>query len=268
VAGSKVRFVMASARQRPSSESLLADIYTALIGCVIKISSERVLHRDITPDNILISATADRIWLTLIDVSFARFATRPAKRIVYNRDYSAPEQRQGNETFASEVYAVGGVCYFLANGGPPDPLDAEAFESGLSRIDLGLNDWRGESVDWREHNEDPCSGAAMVRALLKGAPHERPTMTRDLELTASSRAASCFEPIHGIIDLSDHLILVQSGEYRIVAKTDADGLQRIVDTDGIANESLSEYLRTCGVRIEARHYEPKYPDLDLSFLDE
>ena len=130
-------------RKSPScfSHDVLADLYEALVGCVLQLDRTGILHRDLSPDNILVSSSGGRLHLAIIDCSFCVLSDEPTRTRVSNANFTAPEQLKGQETLASELYSIGAILYYISTGMYPDPSNREAFCKGLSVVNLGLYSW-------------------------------------------------------------------------------------------------------------------------------
>lgn len=78
-----------------------------------------VVHRDLTPDNLVFSA--ERI--VLIDFGAAnQLLTMATGTLIGKQSYIAPEQFRGNAVPASDIYALGCTLHFLLTGYDPEPL--------------------------------------------------------------------------------------------------------------------------------------------------
>lgn len=106
----------------PRSEALvidwalqLAKIMLYLHGC-----ESAIIHRDLTPDNIVIG---DDGLLRLIDFGAAReFLDGITGTIIGKHCYIAPEQLRGMANQRSDVYSFGATVYFLLTGRDPVSL--------------------------------------------------------------------------------------------------------------------------------------------------
>ena len=101
---------------------LIAQIGEGLIAA----HDKGVVHRDIKPDNILISQRNGKDWVELVDFGLAASASK-AKRenerltspgyVVGTQRYMAPEQMEGEDvTAAADIYSFGLVCAELLGG--------------------------------------------------------------------------------------------------------------------------------------------------------
>ena len=84
-----------------------------------------IIHRDLTPDNLVLdlveSGQGDR--LVLIDFGAANeFIGNATGTLVGKQCFIAPEQFRGKAVPASDIYALGCTIYFLLTGQEPDAL--------------------------------------------------------------------------------------------------------------------------------------------------
>jgi hypothetical protein len=175
------------AMARPPSEAWLLRVMLPLLDALERLHAESVLHRDISPDNILLPDDgADPI---LLDFGAARRAigdqTQTITAILKPR-FAPIEQygesnglRQGPWT---DLYALGAVMHFLILGRTPpqattravadeyEPLEALG-PAGLSRSLLAAIDWA-----LRVHPQDRPQTATEMRAVVQGARGVPPPM--------------------------------------------------------------------------------------------
>lgn len=79
-----------------------------------------IVHRDITPDNLIVSATGK---VFLIDFGSANeFVGNATGTLVGKHSYMAPEQIRGKATPQSDLYSLGQTIYYCLEGGNPQPL--------------------------------------------------------------------------------------------------------------------------------------------------
>src|SRR3954470_15658579 len=129
-------------RPTPLAVDELLGLAVALAGAVAGVHARGVLHRDVAPANIVLSADGGP---TLVDFALAELVaelrpqfSRPAE-IVGTLAYLAPEAtgRTGRPVDRrADLYALGAVLYELATGAPPfgagDPL--EVSHDHLTRV--------------------------------------------------------------------------------------------------------------------------------------
>lgn len=84
--------------------------------------SPPVVHRDISPDNVVINQSGDAV---LIDFGAANeFVGEATGTLVGKQAYMAPEQIRGKVTPQSDIYSLGACMHFLLTGKDPEPLSS------------------------------------------------------------------------------------------------------------------------------------------------
>lgn len=119
-------------RRGAFSEAQIREILLALLPVLQFIHEHQVIHRDITPMNILRRKTDQR--LMLIDFGVAKqlsenLPSQPGTRIG-TEGYSPMEQFRGGRAYpASDLYSLGATCIHLLTNSKPDnlysPLDGQ-----------------------------------------------------------------------------------------------------------------------------------------------
>jgi serine/threonine protein kinase len=88
--------------------------------------SPPILHRDFTPDNLMIS---DGV-LKLIDFNISQtVVTNSARTVMGKHCFMAPEQFCGESSVASDLYQLGTTLFFIATGTDPEPLTSCELQS-------------------------------------------------------------------------------------------------------------------------------------------
>lgn len=81
-----------------------------------------IIHRDITPDNILRELSGE---IKLVDFNVAHQLEGNATATVVGKHcYLPPEQFRGKPVPASDLYALGGTMHYLLTGCDPEPITA------------------------------------------------------------------------------------------------------------------------------------------------
>ncbi|MBR5888341.1 MAG: ankyrin repeat domain-containing protein, partial [Akkermansia sp.] len=107
------------------TEQWLLGILRPMLSALHYIHSVSLLHRDIKPDNILITPEGTPI---LIDFGVARSSLATDGEYLVTKGYESPEQVFISNTEApgpwTDIYALGATCYYLLTGqNPPNCFD-------------------------------------------------------------------------------------------------------------------------------------------------
>lgn len=101
---------------------LLAEVLKILV--YLQGFSPPIIHRDIKPSNLMLSADAGRVY-SLIDFGAVQRIAQDSvggSTVVGTSGYMPPEQLMGRAQPASDIYALGATCVFLASGINPSEL--------------------------------------------------------------------------------------------------------------------------------------------------
>lgn len=190
----------------PPTEAWLRSVLEPLLDALQLLHAQRIYHRDIAPDNVILSEPGGPV---LLDFGAARHLIGDRTQLVtavVKPHYTPVEQyaearrlRQGPWT---DVYALSALLAYLLDGRPPPPATARAIHDemealaerrirGVSRGFLSAIDW-GLAV---RPEDRPQSVAAFRAALEGGALAARPTRRRtpasaDWALPPSGRSQS------------------------------------------------------------------------------
>lgn len=94
-----------------------------------------VVHRDLTPDNILLTAEEQ---IMLIDFGAANeFVGTATGTLVGKESFISPEQFRGDTVPQSDIYSLGATMFYLLTGEEPDPLSQSFPKNKNSQ----LSDW-------------------------------------------------------------------------------------------------------------------------------
>jgi serine/threonine protein kinase len=154
----------------------VADIGRQLASALAAAHAEGIVHRDVTPGNVLITPTGT---VKIADFGISRSAGDPSVTgggfIAGTPAYLAPEVAGGAEAgFASDVFSLGATLYRALEGKPPFGLDDNPITL-LLRVA-------------REEVEPPAHDGPLADVLtrvLQRDPEERPTMAEVCELLAA-----------------------------------------------------------------------------------
>lgn len=158
----------------------IADILEYLHG-----NDPPVIHRDLTPDNLVLNHKND---VVLIDFGAANeFVGTATGTFVGKQAYIAPEQLRGKATPSSDLYALGGTMYFLLTGSDPEALMA--------------SDPR--SAEPKEGAENPSVSdeiAELVLACTQMEETDRPGSIKRVKETLAALKANCPDPPQEVVE--------------------------------------------------------------------
>ncbi|MFE2296859.1 ABC transporter substrate-binding protein [Streptomyces sp. NPDC059445] len=141
----------------------VAEIGAAMLDALAEAHEARIVHRDIKPDNVLL--TKDRVVLTDFGIAHLADATTKLSHsgiVIGTPQYMAPEQLEGKRpTPANDLWALGATLYHAVEGQPP--FEAE----GLHALAV--------AVFTRPHRPPVHAGplAPVLEALLTKDPEQR-----------------------------------------------------------------------------------------------
>ena len=99
--------------------------------------SPPIIHRDVTPDNLVIDRTGA---LKLIDFGAANeFVGAATGTLIGKQAYIAPEQFRGKALPQSDIYSLGCTLYYLATGEDPEPLSESSLPPAYASSMPALN---------------------------------------------------------------------------------------------------------------------------------
>ncbi len=168
------------ARDGPLPAADLRRLLDQLGGALLAAHRAGILHRDVTPGNVLIDG--DRFLLA--DFGLARMADghTATTTAMGTPGYAAPETWAGQwRDPRSDAFSLGAVLYFAATGTPPYGED-----SALSALQRQL-DGDHAPID---RDDLPAELTATISALLSPAVESRPGIEEALHLQPPAVAAS------------------------------------------------------------------------------
>lgn len=109
----------------PLPAAFVAEILRQLLDALSAVHDSRIVHRDVKPANVLLAATGpDRPHAYLTDFGIAVELDGPrlteTHAAIGTPGYMAPEQRRGELTRASDLYAVGALARYMLTAVPID----------------------------------------------------------------------------------------------------------------------------------------------------
>ncbi len=150
-----------------------------------------IVHRDVKPANILVSATGGRVWIT--DFGLARAVDDASLTrtgfIAGTPHYMSPEQARGAAVGpASDLFSLGGVMYFMLAARPP--WRAERSLAVLHRIVQEKH-----RPLWQLNPDVPREVSDLVDALLNKLPEDRPSSASEIQQKLESILSDLQNPI-------------------------------------------------------------------------
>lgn len=99
-----------------------------------------VVHRDLTPDNIMLTGDGDDS-IKLIDFGAARESfSNTTGTLIGKQSYIAPEQFRGKTSVQSDLYALGCTMHFLLTGSDPEALTVSRPKQCEASISVAVDD--------------------------------------------------------------------------------------------------------------------------------
>ncbi len=162
-----------------------------ICGALQAAHAEGIIHRDIKPDNLLISEADGEDWVTVVDFGVAKIqedinqkaALTGAGIIIGTPRYMSPEQSEGKAIdLRSDIYSLGVVLYEMLAGEAPfnDDSSTRLLIKHLTELPPPLREKRPEISAQIE---------AIVMSALAKDPNERPASALELS-EAFERATS------------------------------------------------------------------------------
>jgi predicted Ser/Thr protein kinase len=123
----------------PSNEKDVVDIAMQVCNILQYLHSRdpQVLHRDLTPDNLILRADGQ---IVLIDFGAANeFIGTATGTVVGKQCYIAPEQFKGKAVPQSDLYSLGCTMHYLLTGEDPEPLSQSRPAALNALVSRGLD---------------------------------------------------------------------------------------------------------------------------------
>jgi serine/threonine protein kinase len=109
----------------PVSQKRAAELAVQICKALEHLHSQSppVVHRDVTPENLILSSSTG--MLKLVDFNVAHQSSDPTcTSVVGKQAYLPPEQFRGEPCPQSDIYAAGGTMFYLLTGEEPEAITA------------------------------------------------------------------------------------------------------------------------------------------------
>lgn len=178
------------ARKGPAELSVAINVMRKIAAALDRASQEGIVHRDIKPDNVLLTKQGD---VKVADFGLARQVTRDAVELTQSGMtmgtplYMSPEQIEGKGVdIRGDIYSLGVTCYHMLSGKPPF--------RGETAMSVAIQHLKSEPESLREKRPDlPVGLIAIVEKMLAKEPADRyqtpKEILRDLARFRSQRTA-------------------------------------------------------------------------------
>jgi tRNA A-37 threonylcarbamoyl transferase component Bud32 len=147
--------------------------FAQLASALTLVHANRIIHRDISPDNVFLAETHDGLTIKLLDFGIARLQDLASgtSAMIGTPFYVAREQLRGMAETASDVYSVGSLLWWCLTG-----QEIYGHVTELNQL-VYLLETQTEPPDPTSVCPTlPAAIAALVRSMLHPEPPERPTM--------------------------------------------------------------------------------------------
>lgn len=156
----------------PTAQVLSWAIEMAEILSYLHGQNPPIIHRDLTPDNIVLQNDGR---IKLIDFGAANeFLGTATGTLIGKQAYIAPEQLRGKATLASDLYSLGGTMHYLLTASEPVPLSPSRPIDHNPQIDKTLSQLVEKLTAYEEGDRFADANVLkeeLVAIKLQGASH-------------------------------------------------------------------------------------------------
>lgn len=157
--------------------SALDALLRALLEAVAHVHDRGYLHGDLTPGNVMFRAASDARPVLVDFDGVCEEGEGALESLVMTPGYSAPEQRAGEVSLATDLYGVGATVVFAATGKAPDRLGRVGRAMELDLGDARVSS-RTRAVLQRLVALDPRARPRRARAAIEALEEPAVRSTR------------------------------------------------------------------------------------------
>jgi tRNA A-37 threonylcarbamoyl transferase component Bud32 len=194
----------------PMTAAKLEKLARALLGALAEAHRHGVIHRDVTPMNVLVDATGEGMLTDFGLAAVGEVRSATATSALGTSGYAAPEVYQGVRTDPrSDLYGLGATLYFAATGHGPfeSPNPVGTLQKQLAEDRISLTEARADLPLWLSETID---------ALFARDPDARPGGARDAVARLDSRLTPAPKPRK--IRVSARAVGLPAGEYAVLVR--------------------------------------------------
>lgn len=242
-------------RSAPLAFDELVSIGSQLADALATLHAAGIVHRDLSPANVLVSDRADgSVWVKLLDFGVAKLLDAPSRTLgpMGTPGYLAPEQLLGSVTPRVDVFSLGALLWWAITGRERE----DDYSDGSLRESLG----RKIGPDPRAHRSDaPPALAQMIARALIPDPQLRPSMA---DFLRGWRAAAAEGGDYEVAPRQRH----NTASSRVIARV------AVIVSNPVVLAQVSSYLRERSIEIvnpSPRALGRMSPgEFDLAILDQ
>ncbi|CAB9509043.1 MAP kinase-activated protein kinase 2 (Fragment) [Seminavis robusta] len=160
------------------TEQDAASLMNHLLSCIHYCHQKGICHRDVKPENLLMSGNKKWEDIKLIDFGLACYHNddedEPMTEVFGSPYYVAPQVLEGEYTNKADIWSCGTVAFVALAGYAP--FDGDSTEDVIDRVHEGVFDFEDEV--WDDVSEDAKD---FIRKLLTYDESERPTALEALQ---------------------------------------------------------------------------------------
>ncbi|XP_065178419.1 MAP kinase-activated protein kinase 2-like [Sycon ciliatum] len=171
-------------KKQPLTEKRVIELTRDILTAVAHLHSLNIAHRDVKPENIILTDKTDEAKIKLIDFGFAKtcVGSQSLETPCYTPYYAAPEIFGTNGYDKScDAWSIGVVVYIMMSGYPPFSASKREKRHGLTRgmrTRIQEADYEFPDKEWK-HVSSECQN--FIRALLTSDTERRMTVTDALQ---------------------------------------------------------------------------------------